>query len=176
MFGAAIVSRYTHKVFTIMRERSVLALLAVVLVTPMVVGCGSAATSNTPKAPTSTASTTSSSPATTVPHEEERGQASYYSDRLAGRSTASGEPYDPKALTAAHRTLPFGTIVRVWRPKNNQAVEVRINDRGPHTRGRIVDLSRRSAEEIGLVKAGVDDVVLTIVSLPPEKPKKKRRK
>jgi len=55
-------------------------------------------------------------------------------------------------------------------------VEVRINDRGPHKRGRIVDLSRRSAEEIGLVKDGVDDVVLTVVSLPPEKPKKKRKK
>lgn len=156
-------------VLTVMRERSVLVLLATSLV-PLLVGCGSAATSQAPQTPTSTMSTAP------VPHEEERGEASYYSDRLAGRSTASGEPYDPKAMTAAHRTLPFGAIVRIYRPKNNQAVEVRINDRGPHTRGRIVDLSRRSAEEIGLLKDGVDDVVLTVVSLPPEKPKKKRKK
>lgn len=152
-----------------MHERSGLALSAAILV-PLLVGCGSAATSHAPQTPTSTTSTAP------VPQEEERGEASYYSDRLAGRSTASGEPYDPKAMTAAHRTLPFGAIVRIYRPKNNQAVEVRINDRGPHTRGRIVDLSRRSAEEIGLVKDGVDDVILTVVSLPPEKPKKKRKR
>lgn len=137
----------------------------------MLVGCGSAATANAPKSPRTTAESANVPPSS---HEEERGQASYYSDRLAGRSTASGEPYDPKELTAAHKTLPFGAIVRIWRPKNNKAVEVRINDRGPHTRGRIVDLSRRGAEEIGLVQAGVDDVVLTVVSLPPPKKKKRR--
>lgn len=66
--------------------------------------------------------------------------------------------------------------MRIWRPKNGRAVEVRINDRGPHKQGRIVDLSRRGAEEIGLIRDGIDDVVLTVVSLPPEKPKKKRRR
>lgn len=136
----------------------------------LLAGCGSATTANRPKSPTATAE--HNVPVTS--QKEERGQASYYSDRLAGRSTASGEPYDPKELTAAHNTLPFGAIVRVWRPKNNKAVEVRINDRGPHTRGRIVDLSRRGAEEIGLVRDGVDDVVLTVVSLPPPKKKKRR--
>lgn len=138
----------------------------------LLAGCGSAATTNAPKSPTTTAERANVPPSS---HQEERGQASYYSDRLAGRSTASGEPYNPKELTAAHKTLPFGAIVRVYRPKNNRAVEVRINDRGPHTRGRIVDLSRRGAEEIGLVADGVDDVVLTVVSLPPPKKKKKRR-
>lgn len=142
-----------------------------VLLMPVVVGCGSAATTPEPKVPT-TSHTTTATP--NPPQTEERGQASYYSDRLAGRSTASGEPYNPKELTAAHRTLPFGTIVRVWRPKNNLAVEVRINDRGPNTRGRIVDLSRRGAEEIGLVRDGVDDVVLTVVALAPKKKKRKR--
>lgn len=157
-----------------MRKRASFLSLAILLV-PVLVGCGgSATTGNAPKSP----STTGSSGGVGAPpthHQEERGQASFYSDRLAGRSTASGEPYDPKELTAAHRTLPFGAIVRIWRPKNGRAVEVRINDRGPHKRGRIVDLSRRGAEEIGLVRDGVDDVVLTVVTLPAKKPKKKKK-
>lgn len=156
-----------------MRNRA--SFLGLVMISvPMLVGCGSATTAAAPHSP---ASSTTSGNALLPPadQKEERGGASYYSDRLAGRSTASGEPYDPKELTAAHRTLPFGSVVRVYRPKNNRAVEVRINDRGPHTHGRIVDLSRRGAEEIGLVRDGVDNVVLTVVSLPPEKPKKKRR-
>lgn len=142
----------------------------VVVFLSLLIGCGGATTANAPKSPAAKAE--HNVPATA--QKEERGQASYYSDRLAGRSTASGEPYDPKELTAAHKTLPFGAIVRIWRPKNNKAVEVRINDRGPHTRGRIVDLSRRGAEEIGLLRDGVDDVVLTVVSLPPPKKKKRR--
>lgn len=116
------------------------------------------------------------SPANAAEGAEERGEASYYSDKLAGRSTASGEPYDPKELTAAHKTLPFGTIVRVTRVSNGQSVEVRINDRGPHKKGRIVDLSRKAAEEIGLVRAGVADVVLRVVKMAPAKaPKRARR-
>jgi rare lipoprotein A len=94
------------------------------------------------------------------------GRASYYSDRLAGRRTATGEPYDPGALTAAHRTLPFGTIVDVARA-DGRHVTVRINDRGPYAAGRIIDLSRRAAAEIGLVRAGVADVVLRVVWVPP---------
>ena len=96
----------------------------------------------------------------------EEGKASYYSDKLAGRPTAHGEPYDPRALTAAHRTLPFGTMVYVARP-DGRHVTVRINDRGPHKRGRVIDLSRRAAEQIGLVKDGVGEVSLRVVSLPP---------
>mgnify|MGYP000025202008 CR=1 FL=1 len=158
-----------------MLERLVSLRYVALLLLPVLVGCASAeaSTGGAKSPPTSHPPTASPSPGH---HEEERGQASYYSDRLAGRSTASGEPYDPKELTAAHRTLPFGTIVRVWRPKNNRAVEVRINDRGPHTKGRILDLSRRGAEEIGLVRDGVDDVVLTVVTLAPEKKKKKRKR
>jgi rare lipoprotein A len=97
---------------------------------------------------------------------QEEGKASYYSDKLAGHPTAQGEPYDPSALTAAHRTLPFGTMVDVARP-DGRHVTVRINDRGPHKRGRVIDLSRRAAEQIGLVRDGVGEVSLRVVSLPP---------
>jgi rare lipoprotein A len=154
-----------------MLERFSLVFVAVLSV-PLLVGCGSASTTTSAKSPQTNHA---SVPGPTPTQGEERGEASFYSDRLAGRSTASGEPYDPKDLTAAHRTLPFGAVVRIWRPKNGRAVEVRINDRGPHKQGRIVDLSRRGAEEIGLVGDGVDDIVLTVVSLPPPKPKKKRK-
>jgi rare lipoprotein A len=97
------------------------------------------------------------------------GRASYYSDKLAGRSTASGEPYDPRALTAAHRKLRFGTIVEVTRP-DGRRVQVRINDRGPFGDSRrIIDLSRAAAERLEMVREGVVDVSLRIVSAPPPK-------
>jgi rare lipoprotein A len=96
----------------------------------------------------------------------ERGRASYYSDRLAGRRTAAGERYDPGALTAAHRTLPFGAVVDVARADGRHVI-VRINDRGPYAAGRIIDLSRRAAVELGIVRAGVADVVLRVLWLPP---------
>jgi rare lipoprotein A len=93
----------------------------------------------------------------------QKGRASYYADSLAGNSTASGEPYDPKALTAAHRTLPFGTWVLVSRP-GKAAVRVRINDRGPFgNKDRIIDLSRAAAEELDMVRAGVVEVTVQIV-------------
>ena len=93
----------------------------------------------------------------------ERGHASFYADSLAGHSTASGEPYDPRALTAAHRTLPFGTIVEVARA-DGRRVRVRVNDRGPFgPKGRIIDLSRSAAEAIGMVRDGVVLVTLRIV-------------
>jgi rare lipoprotein A len=96
----------------------------------------------------------------------QQGRASFYSDRLAGRATATGEPYDPGALTAAHRTLPFGAIVDVARA-DGRHVSVRINDRGPYAAGRIIDLSRRAAAELGIVRAGVADVVLRVIWVPP---------
>jgi rare lipoprotein A len=95
----------------------------------------------------------------------ERGRASFYSDRLAGRRTAAGEPYDPGAFTAAHRTLPLGSVVDVAR-LDGRHVTVRINDRGPHVRGRVIDLSRRAAVALGMVREGVADVVLRVVSVP----------
>lgn len=94
------------------------------------------------------------------PLEIERGLASWYGERFHGRRTASGEPFDMHALTAAHKTLPFGTQVRVRHATTGQEVLVRINDRGPHVRGRIIDLSRAAAAAIGLVHTGVAPVVV----------------
>jgi len=92
------------------------------------------------------------------------GEASYYSDSLAGRSTASGEPYDPPALTAAHRTLPFGTHARVTRMGSAQSVVVRINDRGPFGKERrIIDLSRSAAEQLDMIRAGVIEVRVEVI-------------
>ena len=106
------------------------------------------------------------------------GAASYYSDKLAGRSTASGEPYDPRAFTAAHRSLPFGTVVRVLRSEPPGVVYVRINDRGPFVRGRVLDLSRAAAEALQMVRAGVIPVRAEVVEYgpPPKKKQRRRRK
>lgn len=93
-----------------------------------------------------------------------RGKASYYADSLAGNATASGEPYDPEKLTAAHRELPFGTRVRVARVDDDRAVVVRINDRGPFgNKKRIIDVSRAAAEELGMIRAGVVDVRVEVL-------------
>lgn len=96
----------------------------------------------------------------TDPREIERGIASWYGEGFQGRKTASGDIFDANALTAAHRTLPFGTLVRVRNPANGQEVVVRINDRGPHIGGRVIDMSRAAAARIGLLRAGVAPVVL----------------
>lgn len=91
------------------------------------------------------------------------GIASYYAGKFHGRRTASGEIFDNGALTAAHRSLPFGTMVRVINPRTGASVVVRINDRGPFTKGRTIDLSRAAAEEIGIVRAGHGTVELELI-------------
>ena len=83
-----------------------------------------------------------------------QGVASYYGRRFHGRRTANGERFDMHAMTAAHKTLPFGSRVRVTNPSNGRSVVVRINDRGPFARGRVIDLSRAAAEEIGMIRRG----------------------
>jgi len=85
----------------------------------------------------------------------ETGLASYYADRFQGRKTASGERYDRDDWTAAHRYYAFGTRVRVTRVDNGRSVEVRINDRGPFVKGRIIDLSYAAARKIGMLREGV---------------------
>ncbi|MEM8661797.1 MAG: septal ring lytic transglycosylase RlpA family protein [Pseudomonadota bacterium] len=91
------------------------------------------------------------------------GKASYYADSLHGNLTASGEVYDKNALTAAHRTLPFGTIVKVHYPKTDRQIVVTINDRGPYAKGVIIDLSSAAAEELGMIDDGVGEVILEYV-------------
>jgi rare lipoprotein A len=96
-------------------------------------------------------------------------RASYQGAAYAGRRTASGEPYDPDALTAASRTLPIGSSVMVTNPATGRSVKVRINDRGgPGVRGRGLDLSKRAAEEIGMTKKGVARVRVKRVDSKPE--------
>lgn len=91
------------------------------------------------------------------------GMASWYGPGFDGRRSASGEVFDQDAMTAAHRTLPFGTMVRVTNANTGLSVVVRINDRGPHTRGRVIDLSTAAARSIGLISAGVAPVNLEVL-------------
>lgn len=92
------------------------------------------------------------------------GKASYYSSRHHGRRTASGERFNMHALTAAHRSLPFGSRVKVTNLRNQRSVVVRINDRGPYARGRIIDVSRKAAERLGMLGSGVAPVRLERVT------------
>lgn len=85
----------------------------------------------------------------------ETGKASYYADQHHGKRTASGERFDQHALTAAHRTLPFGSRVKVTNLNNKRSVVLRINDRGPYSRGRIIDVSHRAAKALDMLRAGV---------------------
>ena len=94
----------------------------------------------------------------------QQGLASYYGQEFHGRKTASGEIFDMQALTAAHRTLPFGTMVKVTNLKNSQSVIVKINDRGPFVEGRMIDLSQGAARKIGI--DGVEQVRLEIIQQP----------
>lgn len=93
----------------------------------------------------------------------EEGDGSYYADKYIGKSTASGEPYNDKIFTAAHKTLPFGTKVIVTNKVNGKSVIVRVNDRGPFAEGRIIDLSKAAAQYIDMVQTGTVPVKLRIM-------------
>ncbi|HEY9190480.1 MAG TPA: septal ring lytic transglycosylase RlpA family protein [Sulfurovum sp.] len=88
----------------------------------------------------------------------EIGIASYYANAMNGRRTASGEIYDTKKYTAAHRSLPLGTMVRVTMLQNGKSVIVKVNDRGSYVKGRVIDLSWASAQKLGLIRAGIAKV------------------
>ncbi len=98
---------------------------------------------------------------------EEVGLATWYGHPYHGRRSASGEIYDMRKMTAAHRTLPFGTLVRVHNLENAKTIDVRINDRGPCVDGKIIDLSRSAARSLGFQKAGQTRVRLEVLSVPP---------
>ncbi|MBL0742184.1 septal ring lytic transglycosylase RlpA family protein [Chryseolinea lacunae] len=91
------------------------------------------------------------------------GKASFYADKFEGARMASGEKYRRNKFTGAHKTLPFGTKVRITNLGNNQTVEVTINDRGPYVEGRIIDLSRAAAEQLGFTNKGLADVSLEVI-------------
>jgi rare lipoprotein A len=92
------------------------------------------------------------------PKVAEKGKASFYADFFQGRKTANGETFRQKKKTAAHKTLPFGTKVKVKNLKNGKTVIVKINDRGPFVEGRIIDLSRKAAKKLGMLNDGVVQV------------------
>jgi len=98
--------------------------------------------------------------------DEMEGIASWYGEDFNGRLTASGEVYDMYAFTAAHKTLPLGTVVKVINEDNGKTTEVRINDRGPYVKGRIIDLSRTAGRAIDIRGAGTAKVKLEIVRFP----------
>jgi rare lipoprotein A len=100
------------------------------------------------------------------PRHVQVGDASWYGNFHQGRRTASGEPYDPRSLTAAHPSLPLDSTVRVTNLKNGLSVDVRVNDRGPFKGRRVIDLSQKAAETIGLKRRGISRV--KIESLPPQ--------
>lgn len=107
---------------------------------------------------------------TLVSAQAEYGKASFYADKFQGNKTANGERFDQKKLTAAHRTLPFNTYVKVTNLNNQQSVVVKINDRGPFVKGVIIDLSKAAAQRINMIQAGVVNVKMEIVNGPQKDP------
>lgn len=89
---------------------------------------------------------------------KQMGKASYYSDKFIGRPTANGEIFRQNKLTAASKTLPFGTKVKVKNLSNGKTVKVRINDRGPFVEGRIIDLTTKAAKRLGMIRQGIAPV------------------
>ncbi len=94
------------------------------------------------------------------------GNASWYGRSLHGRATASGESFDMHEFTGAHRDLPFGTLVKVKNLRNGKEVIVRVNDRGPFVKSRIIDVSRAAATELGIINRGTARVSIVVISLP----------
>jgi len=97
--------------------------------------------------------------------KEEKGKASFYAQMFDGRKTSLGEKFNQKEYTAAHRTLPFNTMVEVTNPNNKRSIIVRINDRGPYHRTRLIDLTRAAAQYLGIMSSGVATVNLRVVGM-----------
>ena len=156
-----------------------LSYLVAALVCAMLLGCAQverapepAQATPTPPEPAPATSALSIPPAPLPPSSgdtatstQQRGRISLYGNAFAGKKTASGETFDPEALTMAHRTLPFGTRVRVTNLENQRSVEVMVNDRGPFVAGRIADLSVAAARRIGMIADGVVEALLDILQI-----------
>ena len=145
------------------------ALLLVVAVAGVLAGCATAEAprqrTESPPQPRPSGPSTPARPGTKAPAAPTvlMGKASWYGDAHHGQRTASGERYDMTAMTAAHRTLPFGTRVRVTNVANGKSVVVRVNDRGPFVAGRIIDLSRAAAQEVEVLGTGLFTVRLEVL-------------
>ncbi len=138
---------------------------------------GAMAQTPAPAAPAAAAPSAESKPAAASSGEHQlAGVAAYYSNRLNGRKTASGQLFDNSALTAAHNTLPFGTRLKITNTKNNRSVVVRVNDRGPTTPGRAFDLSRAAAARLGYIRSGLTEVQAEVVAQAPAKRPMKTKK
>ena len=107
--------------------------------------------------------------------DSSEGKVAYYGKKFNGRKTASGERFNAGAMTMAHKTLPFGTMVKVTNIKNSKSVIVRVNDRGPSTPDRIGDLTSGAASKIGLISTGVIDAKLEVVGQPKARMVKKAK-
>jgi rare lipoprotein A len=150
--------------------------VAWIVVAAFVTGCAQAPVTEVP-APSAPAILPSSTPppaaapppATAPPAAQretpftERGRISHYGAAFSGKTTANGERFDPEALTMAHRTLPFGTLVRITNLENKNSVEVKVNDRGPYVAGRVADVSLAAARKLGMVNDGVVEATLQVI-------------
>lgn len=129
----------------------------------IIVGCSSSVRFSSDKNIVSSGATKGSKNRIAKGYSEE-GFASFYHNKFEGRKTANGEIFDQSKLTAAHKELPFNTLVEVTNKNNMKKVIVRINDRGPFINGRIIDLSRSAAEEIEMIDQGVVPVVIRVIN------------
>lgn len=120
--------------------------------------------SPSPAAVPTPAAAAPAAPASAATAGRTEGLAANYSNRFNGRKTASGQIFDQNALTGAHRTLPFGTRVKVTNTRNNRSVVVRINDRGPTQPGRVIDLSRAAAGKLAMLRTGLVPVRLEVIA------------
>lgn len=123
-------------------------------------------------APAAAAPASPAPAAVTAPAGAEKGRLAWYGRKFAGRRTASGEAYNPDAMTMAHKTLPFGTVVEVTNLANGKKAKLRVNDRGPTQADRVGDVSLAAARALGMTKAGVVEASIVVVSEPKPKAKK----
>jgi rare lipoprotein A len=126
--------------------------------------CSSAAFAQAPATAEGTAAATAAAPAAAAtPAGVETGKIAWYGKKFAGHKTASGQHYNPNAMTMAHKSLPFGTKVKVTNPANGHSVVLRVNDRGPSQADRVGDVSYAAAKRLGMLKSGVIDAQLEVV-------------
>jgi rare lipoprotein A len=139
---------------------------AALIVAALALGVSVAAAQTAASAP---ASANEAKPAKAADASAETGKIAWYGNKFAGRRTASGERYNPEAMTVAHKSLPFGTWVLVTNTANGKSVKLRVNDRGPTQADRIADVSYAAARKLGFVRAGLTEARIEIVSAAPAK-------